>query len=194
MGIVGKAQLETADGLCLDLTQLFVDSADALRTANIVDFREYGTRLSDPVIRRIMDGNFGAKKEDDLLNVFVDGFMDGTPGSVKICMFVESSKLIREVELLNICWQPYIYGADKLATSMFIGNGMIPRIYDGPTGPDVNIADVTAMACAYIHACGEAHNIEFDPFCKTIGGRIHGAVVGPMGFQWIEGFKPTNVT
>jgi hypothetical protein len=195
IGIVGTAQIDTAEGLCVDLTRLFTDSAGTLRSANVVDFGEYGKRLSDPVMHEIMthhSGNFGAIEDGDLLNVFVDGFINGQAGSVHIRIFAENHTLIREIEPLKPCWQPYIHGADKLAASMFIGNGMIPRTYSGPVGALMNSFSVTGMACAYIHACGEQHNIEAEPFCAKIGGHIHGAVVGPTGFRWIDGFKPVG--
>lgn len=197
MGIVGAAQIETADGLPVDLMRLFTNSADALRTANVVDFREYGQRLWELVKHELLahhSGRFDAIKDgDDLLNVFVDGFMNGVAGSVRIHIFAENGGLIQEITLPAIRRQPSIHGADMLAKSMFEGDVLNAPTYSGSWGWAMNVDDVAAMACAYIHACGEAHNIEIEPFCRMIGGRIHGAVVGPTGFRWIKGFEPVDV-
>jgi hypothetical protein len=45
----------------------------------------------------------------------------------------------------------------------------------------------------YIEACESDEGRKEDPFCKTIGGDIHMAVItASKGFEWVPGFKPKN--
>lgn len=197
MGIVGSTQIETADGQCVDVTRLFTDSADILRTANVVDFAEYGERLWGLVKHELIthhSGTFDAiKNGDDLFNVFVDGFMNGVAGSVRIHVFAENDGLIQDITLPAIRRRPTIHGADVLAKSMFEGDALNAPTYSGSWGLIMNVGDVTAAAQAYIRACGEARNIEIEPFCALIGGHIHGAVVALTGFRWVDGLRPVGV-
>lgn len=196
MAIVGTSDIDTIDGLHINLVKEFRNSADVLREAIVADLDGYATILSGPVHALVKQHstNMGAMGNSDLLNVFVDGFFNGIARTVRIRFFYQNGVFAEtEITFPDICWQPYIHGADNLATSMFIGNGMIPRTYSGPAGPIMSTHAVTGMACAYIHACCEQHNIEAEPFCATIGGHIHGAIVGPGGFRWIDGFRPVGM-
>lgn len=43
---------------------------------------------------------------------------------------------------------------------------------------------------AYIEACGSEDARNLDPFCKTIGGKIHMASITPTdGIRWVPGFE-----
>jgi hypothetical protein len=188
VALCGTSALTSVDGRNVDLFSIALAACTNPNNQDVLCSQEYVQRVANE-IHATLDKTVDSDEDIDLLTIFLDGFLRGNPVSLQIHFPVKEGALKQPELGKDFPWTPYIWGADILARKMYYGS-----IEGPPTHPmrhqEWTTDALVDIAKTYVKECGYALSIALDPFCATIGGHIHGAIVTPSGFQWIPGYEP----
>ena len=194
LALMGADEVTGPDGTVISLHEKLLELCHAVDITGSSNLYFYADTVLSLLRCFLISTNSRLESEDKiLLDAYFDGFKDGVPDSVNCRIRVVGDEIQNPESTLqdNLCWRPCVStAADRLGTAMFLGLGKNPPTHPMKTGKHTP-AEVLEIGLAHIKACAEPSNIALDPSCVTIGGRIHGAIVSPNGFFWIDGYPPS---
>ncbi len=133
--------------------------------------------------------------------MFMDGYYKSLESSVTIRFYRYERRFEADVFTPGIVLGAHFYhGSTRIHDLIQEGD---QRFCTGPYVRPLEVAlpHFSAAMCgailysrAYIEACSSAVARELDPFCETIGGKIHMVSITPKdGIKWVPGFEHEEV-
>lgn len=131
-----------------------------------------------------------------LADVIISGYFKERPATVQIRFSRHNGRFAKPEVIPHKLDAPIRIGSEMMNFLFTHKTHPLYHRYLRPLSvqlPHLSDAVVNAIieSRAYIEACETDEARQLDPFCKTIGGHIHMAMVRlERGFQWVPGFKP----
>jgi hypothetical protein len=140
----------------------------------------------------VRDGILSAlrtRPNNPFATIFLAGYLGAgaAPVLVMIRFFLAGGKLpLPEILIQNPPFGAHS-GSSTVANLYLEADGQFSRYYR-PRGTSLETGVRHVMGL--IEACSDPIARVIDPFCESIGGRVHIATVTPNGFKWVRGYEP----